>query len=79
MQKWVQARSSLYHVDVRVPSPLHLGLAGLLHRLLGLDGGQVEEVVEHALTLGRVLVADEEVGLGVEVELGGVVVDTSLS
>ena len=32
-----------------------MGLAGLLHRLLGLEGGQVEEVVEHALTLGQVV------------------------
>ena len=76
MQKWVQARSSLHHVDVRVPSPLHLGLVGLLHRLLGLDGGQVEEVVEHALTLGQVVggVVLEAV-LGKKKNLSGVDVD----
>ena len=49
-------------------------LAGLLYRLLGLERGQVEEVVEHALTLGQVLGAG-----GVEVELGGVDVTTALS
>ena len=42
VQKWVQAGSK-HHVDGGAPFP-HGGLAGLLNRLLGLEGGQVEEV-----------------------------------
>ena len=60
---------SLHHFDVRFPTPLYMGLAGLLHRLLGLEGGQVEEVVEHLLELGQVLGVGEEAGLEIEGEL----------
>jgi hypothetical protein len=47
MQKWVQPRPR---------SSLLTGLAGLIHRLLGLEGGGVQEVVEHVLTLDQVVV-----------------------
>ena len=51
---------SLHLVDVRFPSTDDgVGPAGLLHRVFGLDGGQVEEVVEHLLVLGL----EVEVGL----------------
>jgi hypothetical protein len=33
--------------------PLHVGPAGLLCRVLGLEGGQVEEIVGHLLELGQ--------------------------
>ena len=66
-------------VDVRFLSPPYMGLAGLLHWLLGLERGQVEEVVEHLLGLGQVLGVGEEAGLEVEGELCGVDVDHSLN
>ena len=55
-----------------------MGLAVLLHRLLGLEGGHVEEVVEHALTLGQV-VGDVvlEAVLKKKRNLSGVDVETS--
>ena len=52
-----------------------VGLVGLLHWLLGLERGQVEEVVEHLFELGQVLGIGEEAGLEVEGELCGVDVD----
>ena len=57
-----------------------MGLAGLLHRLHGLDGRQVEDVVEHLLELGQVVggVNDEAV-LAEEEGLCGVDVDHSPS
>ena len=78
MQKWVQAGSK-HQVDGGAPFS-HSGLAGLLHRLIGLEGGQVEEVVEHALTLARLFVfVGFEAVLEVEGVLCGEYVDHLLS
>jgi hypothetical protein len=57
-----------------------MGLAGLLHRLHGLDGRQVEDVVEHLLELGQVVgCVNDEAVLAEEEGLCGVDVDHSLS
>ena len=58
-----------------------MGLSGLLHRFcLVLEEGQVEEVVEHLLELGKVVGGiDGGAGLEVEGEMIGVDVDHYIS
>ena len=54
-----------------------MGPAGLLHIVLGLEGGQAEEVLEHLLDLGQVVGGVD--GLEVGGELSGVDGDHSNS
>ena len=70
IQKWVQARSSLHHIDVSSPLSTAHGACRSPSPAVWASDEQSEEVVEHVLTLGQVVGGvDDEAVLAEEEQL----------